>query len=230
MGLWSQIATTSDVEAGRDDMKAVILAAGPGRRLGMAGKEVPKCLLRVGDETILRHQRRLLESVGIPAERTAVVVGHRAELVEASPDGEGLELIYAPDYTEMPNTRSLWEAREWIGEEPVLVLNGDTLFSRRDIGRLAEVSVIRDPFAEYLTDTDRVPLNPLGAYVLDAPAEFFSLVKFWLSLSMEKIFSDRWELRARRVLAVPAVSPAMDIDLVTDLKRARREYRREESG
>ena len=54
-------------------MRAVIMAAGMGRRMNNS-IEMPKSILPVGETTIIRHTVKMLTDNGIS---TAVVVGYR---------------------------------------------------------------------------------------------------------------------------------------------------------
>jgi NDP-sugar pyrophosphorylase family protein len=58
-------------------MKAVILAAGQGTRIRSVHGERPKCLIAVGDQTILDHQLEALSMAGVS--EVAIVVGYRKE-------------------------------------------------------------------------------------------------------------------------------------------------------
>jgi choline kinase len=63
-------------------MRAIILAAGRGVRLQLPeDRQLPKCLLRFGDMTLLERHLRMLKSAGV--EDVAIAVGFRHELVEA---------------------------------------------------------------------------------------------------------------------------------------------------
>lgn len=60
-------------------LQAVILAAGKGTRMK---SDLPKVLHRIGGLTLLDHVLGAVRAAGVP--RTVVVVGHEAEMVEAS--------------------------------------------------------------------------------------------------------------------------------------------------
>jgi choline kinase len=61
-------------------MKAVILAAGIGWRLGEQGRKIPECLLEFGAETLLERHLKLLEQVDVP--QAFVGVGFKADAVD----------------------------------------------------------------------------------------------------------------------------------------------------
>ena len=60
-------------------MRGVILAAGKGSRLNGTIGDKPKCLLRVGDKTLIERQVEVLRAVGI--DDIVAVVGCQADRV-----------------------------------------------------------------------------------------------------------------------------------------------------
>lgn len=113
-------------------MKAIILSAGQGSRLGHLVDDKPKCLIDFNGRTLLDRQLDTLAANGL---REAVVVtGFHDELVEAAlakrgTAGPKVRTIYNPFYKVADNTGSLFMAREELGGD-CLVWNGDTLVSR----------------------------------------------------------------------------------------------------
>jgi len=113
------------------DVKAVVLAAGPGRRLGPLTRELPKTLLPLGEGgTILDLVLANLASVGV--EEVAVVTGFAAGRVDALvpelEDRHGLSLrqIFNERAEDWNNAHSLWLARDAFADGALLV-NGDTV-------------------------------------------------------------------------------------------------------
>lgn len=118
-------------------MRATMLAAGVGQRLGLA-EAPPKVLLEFGGETLLARHVRLLKDLGV--ERVDLAVGHRAEEVERE-----IARIGAQEYVETsfnPDFRrgaivSLWTLRDaYTSGEEVLFMDGDVLYDHRMLGRL----------------------------------------------------------------------------------------------
>ena len=66
-------------------MKAVILAAGRGSRLGKYTDDKPKCLIEIGGETLLDRELRLLSELGIKAQDVFVVAGYLHGQLENKP-------------------------------------------------------------------------------------------------------------------------------------------------
>ncbi|MFC1591418.1 NTP transferase domain-containing protein [Thermodesulfobacteriota bacterium] len=115
-------------------MKAVILAAGIGKRLKCA---TPKCLTALPDgESILARQVRILRQLGV--DDIIVVVGYKKEqIAEAFPD---LQYVYNPRFRETNTSKSLLAALTTIHTEDVLWLNGDVCLEQEVVSR-----VVRTP-------------------------------------------------------------------------------------
>jgi choline kinase len=111
-------------------MRAIILAAGRGTRLGPATIDRPKCLFEVGGRSLLHHSLVKLEQAGIS--ETIVVVGHAAEpLLEALGGQLGAMRtlsIATPDYEKRGSLGSLLTAVEQTGTSPTLLLESDLLY------------------------------------------------------------------------------------------------------
>lgn len=105
-------------------MRGIILAAGKGSRLNGNAEGTPKCLVRLGDETLVERQIRVLRTAGI--EDIAVVVGCQADRVRRV-CGHGVSYVENPRYAETNSLYSLWLARALLFEGFV-VLNCDVLF------------------------------------------------------------------------------------------------------
>ena len=116
------------------DVKAVVLAAGPGRRLGPLTRELPKTLLPLGEGgTILDLVLANLASVGVGG-------GRRRDRIRGRPrrrtrpeleDRHGLSLrpIFNERAEDWNNAHSLWLARDAFARRRLLV-NGDTVHPR----------------------------------------------------------------------------------------------------
>jgi choline kinase len=118
-------------------MKAIILSAGQGSRLGHLVDEKPKCLIDFNGRSLLDRQLDTLEANGV---REAVVVtGFHDELVnraiERRSGGPSVRTVYNPFYKVADNTGSLFMAREELSGD-CLVWNGDTLVSRSLMARV----------------------------------------------------------------------------------------------
>ena len=97
-------------------MRAVILAAGIGKRLAAAADgRRPKCLLRFGGQSLLERQLRSLRRHGVTD--VVVVTGYGGELVESEIDALHLDprplTVRNPEF-ERGSVVSLWCAREHL--------------------------------------------------------------------------------------------------------------------
>jgi choline kinase len=122
-------------------VKAVILAAGIGERLGSGPDHRPKALLRFGGKSLLARHIEILRRGGV---REAVIAtGYRADLIEAelaaigAEDGAGgfARCVLNPDYRE-GSIVSLWTVRGELGGGDVLLMDADVLYDYRLIERL----------------------------------------------------------------------------------------------
>jgi len=114
-------------------MKSVILAAGSGRRM-LSVTDKPKCMLKVGEESLIRRQIRLLRGVCSPP---LVVVGYRyMDVVEHV--GWGIDFVMNPVWKQSNTLISLLFA---IPGAPTdcLVINGDVVFREDLLPMMLEV-------------------------------------------------------------------------------------------
>lgn len=118
-------------------LRAILLAAGSGRRLGVSH---PKCLLRFGERTLLQRHLDTLASLQIA--QVAIVTGYeRAQVedqlahVQARP-----ALLFNPEFAR-GSAVSLWRAREWLrAGDDVLLMDADVLYAPALLEKLAAQS------------------------------------------------------------------------------------------
>ena len=122
-------------------MKAVILAAGVGRRLSPLTDRVLKCLLPVGGRPLLERMLEAAQAAGIS--EALVVVGHRQEQIRTriGPRFGSLTVRYAenPHYTK-GSLLSLWHVREAL-QGDLVVMDADVLFAPELLKRLVNSSL-----------------------------------------------------------------------------------------
>ncbi|HLB02143.1 MAG TPA: NTP transferase domain-containing protein, partial [Nitrospiria bacterium] len=100
-------------------MKAIILAAGVGRRLGKRAEGIPKCLIPIGGRPLLLRTLASLGKLGITDR--VVVVGHEREKIErlVIQDSTGIGRVrfrVNPDYKK-GSILSLWCVRDEFESE-----------------------------------------------------------------------------------------------------------------
>jgi len=112
-------------------MKAIILAAGLGSRLMPLTKDKPKCLLTIGDETILSRQIRILRKYGI--HHIVIIVGYKREqIVNIYTKEKDIIIIANSRYKVTSDAVSVWMARDAFDDDIVLI-NGDIVFTEMTI-------------------------------------------------------------------------------------------------
>ncbi|HDZ21328.1 hypothetical protein LCGC14_0181090 [marine sediment metagenome] len=118
-------------------MKAVILAAGMGKRLAPAGWTKPKCLLPFGDRTLLGHIVSAATACGIG--HVVVVVGYQQQLVRdaMAADDAQVEFVVNDDFSTTNTIHSLYLAREHLDDDFVY-FNADVLFDGRIVPMLLD--------------------------------------------------------------------------------------------
>ncbi len=105
-------------------MRAILLAAGSGRRLYPHTEDIPKCALEVGGKAIIIHQIEKLNELGIS--EIVVVTGHGSEKLKQI-CGNNITYIHNKEYKTTNSLYSLWLAREYVNNG-CLIFNADVLF------------------------------------------------------------------------------------------------------
>jgi len=120
-------------------VKAIILSAGQGSRLGHLVDDRPKCLIDFNGRSLLDRQLNALDANGVG--EAVVVTGFHDELIDralaARSGGPSVRTIFNPFFKVADNTGSLFMAREELTGD-CLVWNGDTLVSRALMKRVVE--------------------------------------------------------------------------------------------
>jgi choline kinase len=113
-------------------MQAVILAAGPGRRIRSGPNSLPKCLIELDGKKIVEHQIDVLRSNKI--QDIVVVVGYLQERIR---DFLGPMVSYVENtvYQDSNSSYSLWLAKDRVVEDFVY-LNADLIFEGAILRRL----------------------------------------------------------------------------------------------
>ena len=120
-------------------MKAIILAAGTASRLRPLTLHTPKCLLKVGERTLLGRSMDALIKAGI--REFCIVTGYLHEQIEdfvSQTYGESIDVcfIHNKDYETTNNIYSLWLARPQADGQEVLLLDSDLLYDGQIVERV----------------------------------------------------------------------------------------------
>jgi dTDP-glucose pyrophosphorylase len=109
-------------------VKAVILAAGKGTRMGELTNQRPKPMLKVHNKPVLEHILEGLVSAGI--REIFIVTGFRAEVIEEYfTDGQfwGVRIAYGRQVVQDGTGKAPELAKEFVGSDAFLLTYGDIL-------------------------------------------------------------------------------------------------------
>ena len=109
-------------------MRALILAAGRGSRMGRLCNDRPKCLVELEGKPLIERQIAALRRGGVEA--IGVVRGYRAEMI----DFPGLSYFSNERWAETNMVRSLAAAATWLCSGPLIVSYAD-IFYRNELVR-----------------------------------------------------------------------------------------------
>ncbi|NOZ57525.1 MAG: NTP transferase domain-containing protein, partial [Calditrichaeota bacterium] len=117
-------------------MQAVLMAAGKSTRTYPLTLERPKPLLPLVGKTLL--QRNLDEMVGL-VDEVVIIVGYRADMIrgEMGEEYRGIKITYCEQVQQLGTGHAVLQAKPYI-RGPFLALNGDDLYQRVDLERLAK--------------------------------------------------------------------------------------------
>lgn len=179
--------------------KAVIVAAGKGRRLQPYTDQVPKCLVPVAGRPIMLRQLDAFRAHGVS--ETVVVRGYRADVLERRKAelGSGVRFVENPDYEHNNILQSLFKAEAEL-DGPFLFTYADIVFTREVVRDLlatpGDVCLVIDrdfakvydgrtdhplPEAEVSSLDERGRVRAVGKRALppsEAFGEFIGLAKF----------------------------------------------------
>ena len=118
-------------------IKAVILAAGMGTRLGAHAEDKPKCLLDIDGSTLLERSLTALRNGGI--KEVVIILGFRGDLITEliGESYKGMDIAYVknPDYQATGNMYSLAQAKHLLKTD-TMILEADLLYREDAIPRL----------------------------------------------------------------------------------------------
>jgi choline kinase len=115
-------------------MKAIILAAGMGTRLGKYTENLPKCMLNFNGKPILQQQIETLKSCGI--NDIIIVKGYEPDKIQI----QGVKYYENKDYATTNMVETLMTAEPEMDDE-ILVCYADILYEKRIIKKILESKV-----------------------------------------------------------------------------------------
>jgi len=105
-------------------MKAVVLAAGLGKRLATITAKTPKVLVKVGEKTLIEHNLDKLRKLGI--KQIALVIGYKGEMVK---EVVGDSVSYYEQKEQLGTAHAFLCVKGFIDEPFFLAMNGDMFFT-----------------------------------------------------------------------------------------------------
>lgn len=129
-------------------MKAMVLAAGLGTRLGEITQRMPKCLVEVRGKTLLAHTIDRLKAVGVDS--VVINTHHFADQVAryvAAQNNFGISVHLSHEVELLDTGGGIYHARDhFMGEREFLVQNAD-IFHFLDLNKLIAHHRERSPLA-----------------------------------------------------------------------------------
>lgn len=136
-------------------LKAVILAAGIGSRLGELTQDKPKSLLKINEQTLIEYQIEILQDFGIRNEDIYIIAGHKFEILKNFLSNRyHVNFIFNSKYQKWNNIYSFYLIKTipFITEN-FLLINSDTLFHRNIMENVSKV--FSDSWNYLVVDVDK---------------------------------------------------------------------------
>jgi choline kinase len=114
-------------------MRAIILAAGSGTRMGKYGESKPKGMLSFGGKTIIERQIQKMRSVDLSD--IVIITGYRAEMI----DYDGVTYRHNPDFASTNMVETLMCAED-LFDTDILVSYADILYTKELLRKVADSS------------------------------------------------------------------------------------------
>jgi len=181
-------------------MKAILLAAGASKRLQPITKHLPKCLIKIGDMTILDYQLNAVLSAGI--KDIVIVVGYLKEKIidfvnENYKSFNTVRFIENPEYSTTNTIYSLYLTKDEFVNEDFIYFNADVLLHKDIVLKLVDHSgsnVLAVDYkkcgeeeVKFTTKDGRI--IKLGKYIStnEAEGEFIGVAKFGKNIAKDFI-------------------------------------------
>lgn len=146
-------------------MKAIIVAAGKGTRLGKYTKDLPKCMLKLNGISLLERQVRTLRQSGV--ECIVIIKGYMQEMITVP----NVKYYVNEEYETTNMVESLMKARPEFDDE-IIVSYADILYEERVVSSMIEskadisVCVDRDYWPYWQARLDK-PEDDIESLVID---------------------------------------------------------------
>ena len=116
-------------------MKVIILAAGEGSRLRPYSNELPKCMVKLADHSLLSYQLKSIEKCDILLENVALVGGYKMEAF----DKFHMKKFKNIDYASTNMVTTLFCARDFMKHgEDLIITYGDIIYEEKVLKTLMD--------------------------------------------------------------------------------------------
>ena len=173
-------------------MKAVILAAGKGTRMGALTDATPKPMLLVQERPILEHIVTGLRDVGIS--EFCIITGWQAKAIEDHfGDGSrcGVSIRYVRQAVQDGTGKAPELAREFVGEGAFLLTYGDILVKPETYRQMLE-RWSEDAFAGLVTVTGSEDVTKGGLFFFDEAFHLNHLVEKPSAGQLDELRAEGW--------------------------------------
>lgn len=143
-------------------MRAMILAAGRGERMGRLTDRVPKPLLRIGENYLIEHVISSLIQANI--REIIINVAYRGEQIkQALGEGDryGVSIIYSEEKERLETGGGVFQALSLLGDQPFIVISSD-IITDYPLEKLSRTP----PKLAHLVLVDNPPYHPQGDFGL----------------------------------------------------------------
>lgn len=144
-------------------MRAMILAAGIGQRMGALTQKTPKPLLNVGGRYLIEYAIESLTKAGI--DEIVINVSHlKEQIIDALGNGEryGISIFYSEESERLETGGGIVKALPLLGSDPFVVLSAD-IITDYPIARLFQLPLQ----LAHLVLIKNPPYNPQGDFYLN---------------------------------------------------------------
>jgi NDP-sugar pyrophosphorylase family protein len=153
--------------------KALILAAGRGKRMGKLTGKLPKPMLPVSGKPLLEHILDRLREAGF--ESVLIVTGYLAEKIESHFAKYPMRVEFVRQAVTNGTARAALLGREFAGQDPFLLTYGDILAEPEDYRGL--VQLMSQPDVEAVIAVKHVPDPYQGAAVYERDGQVTRIVE-----------------------------------------------------
>jgi phosphoenolpyruvate phosphomutase len=154
-------------------MKAIILAAGMGKRLGKYGKNLPKCLLSFNYKPLLEQQIGALRDGGVS--EIVIIKGYLSEKINFP----NVRYYLNEDFSNTNMVETLFKAEAEMDED-IIICYSDILYERRIIKKVLEAKVdigvvVDNDYLDYWQARLANPKDDMESLVVDKEGKIVEL-------------------------------------------------------